>query len=68
MPAQMPVEATEHFGNLLLPFVEDMLNCEVDQDFESLQCREEVKGAIITSDGQLTPNFKYIQDLRNEQG
>uniref|UniRef100_A0A914EBA5 Saccharopine dehydrogenase (NAD(+), L-glutamate-forming) n=1 Tax=Acrobeloides nanus TaxID=290746 RepID=A0A914EBA5_9BILA len=68
MPAQMPVEATEHFGNLALPFIEDMLNCETDQPFDTLQCREEVKRAIITSDGELTPNFKYIQDLRAEQG
>ncbi|KAI6224429.1 hypothetical protein M3Y99_01399800 [Aphelenchoides fujianensis] len=67
MPAQMPLEATEQFGNLLFPYITDMLNCSTDQPFERLQCRPEVKNAIITSDGELTPNFKYIADLRQDQ-
>uniref|UniRef100_A0A914Z7W2 Saccharopine dehydrogenase (NAD(+), L-glutamate-forming) n=1 Tax=Panagrolaimus superbus TaxID=310955 RepID=A0A914Z7W2_9BILA len=67
MPAQMPVEATEQFGNLILPYVVDMLNCSTDQNFNKLQCRDEIKRAIITSDGELTPNYKYIADLRLEQ-
>lgn len=25
MPAQMPIEATEHFGNLVYPYVENMV-------------------------------------------
>lgn len=102
MPAQMPVEATEQFGNLVYPYVIDMvrnlkflsffiaggtcineiyvrrhlsgnksvffqLNCATDQNFSQLQCRDEIKRAIITSDGELTPNYKYIADLRLEQ-
>ncbi|KAK0398486.1 hypothetical protein QR680_002615 [Steinernema hermaphroditum] len=67
MPAQMPIEATEQFGNLLYPYIVDMLNCATDQSFDRLQCRNEVKGAIITSDGKLTPDFEYIADLRREQ-
>uniref|UniRef100_A0A915PET4 Saccharopine dehydrogenase (NAD(+), L-glutamate-forming) n=2 Tax=Meloidogyne TaxID=189290 RepID=A0A915PET4_9BILA len=67
MPAQLPVEASEQFGSLLLPYVMDLLNCSTDQPFNSLQCSEEVKRAIITTDGELTPNYKYIEELRNEQ-
>lgn len=67
MPAQLPVEASESFGHLLLPYMMDLLNCSTDQPFDSLQCRDEVKKAIITSDGELTSNFKYIEELRNEQ-
>ena len=67
MPAQMPIEATEQFGNLLYPYVMDMLNCSTDQDFERLSCRDSIKRAIITNNGDLTPNFKYISDLRREQ-
>lgn len=66
MPAQMPNEATEQFGNLLYPFIPDMLNCATDQSFKSLECREEIKRAIITSEGELTPDYKYIQKLRIE--
>uniref|UniRef100_A0A8R1UD23 Saccharopine dehydrogenase (NAD(+), L-glutamate-forming) n=1 Tax=Pristionchus pacificus TaxID=54126 RepID=A0A8R1UD23_PRIPA len=67
MPAQMPIEATEQFGNLLFPYIPDMLNCATDQNFTRLQCKEEVKNAIITSDGKLTPNFEYIADLRAQK-
>ncbi|KAI3418932.1 hypothetical protein GPALN_008027 [Globodera pallida] len=67
MPAQLPVEATEQFGSLLLPYMMDLLNCNTDQPFASLQCRDEIKRAIITSDGQLTPGYKYIDELRLEQ-
>ncbi|KAI6211451.1 Alanine dehydrogenase PNT and Saccharopine dehydrogenase domain containing protein [Aphelenchoides besseyi] len=67
MPAQLPLEATEQFGNLLFPYINDMLNCSTDQPFDNLQCRPEVKNAIITSDGKLTPNFRYIEDLRQDQ-
>ncbi|KAI6206438.1 Alanine dehydrogenase PNT and Saccharopine dehydrogenase domain containing protein [Aphelenchoides besseyi] len=67
MPAQLPLEATEQFGSLLFPYITDMLNCSTDQPFDHLQCRPEVKNAIITSDGKLTPNFRYIEDLRQDQ-
>lgn len=43
------------------------LNCATDQNFTRLQCKEEVKNAIITSDGKLTPNFEYIADLRAQK-
>ncbi|ETN81777.1 saccharopine dehydrogenase [Necator americanus] len=65
MPAQMPLEATEQFGNLLFPYIFDMLNCTTEQPFDRLTCRPEVKGAIITNGGMLTPNYEYISDLRN---
>ncbi|EPB71355.1 saccharopine dehydrogenase [Ancylostoma ceylanicum] len=65
MPAQMPLEATEQFGNLLFPYIFDMLNCTTEQPFDRLACRPEVKGAIITNEGKLTPNYEYIADLRS---
>ncbi|KAK6030158.1 saccharopine dehydrogenase [Ostertagia ostertagi] len=52
------------FGDLLYPYIFDMLNCATDQPFDRLSCREEVKGAIITTDGKLAPNYEYIADLR----
>lgn len=42
------------------------LNCSV-QTFDNLQCRDEVKRAIITWDGNLTPNYKYIDKLRKNK-
>ncbi|MFH4980033.1 hypothetical protein AB6A40_006742 [Gnathostoma spinigerum] len=66
MPAQMPFEATEQFGDLLFPYIIDMLNCATYLPFENLNCREEIKRAIITDNGKLTPNFSYIEELRRQ--
>ncbi|CAH8616680.1 unnamed protein product [Dicrocoelium dendriticum] len=44
MPTQLPVEASEHFGNVLFPYLSEM--------------------AVITSNGQLTPRYAYIDKLR----
>ncbi|CAD6199885.1 unnamed protein product [Caenorhabditis auriculariae] len=67
MPAQMPIEATEQFGNLLYPYVKDIMKCATNKAFDSLQCRDEVKNAIITDSGSLTPNYTYIEQLRKDQ-
>ncbi|VDM39180.1 unnamed protein product [Toxocara canis] len=64
MPAQMPYEATEAFGNLLYPYIIDMLNCSTDQPFDHLHCSEDIKRAIITNAGSLTPRYEYITELR----
>ncbi|VDK24061.1 unnamed protein product [Anisakis simplex] len=67
MPAQIPYEATEAFGDLLYPYITDMLNCATDQPFDQLHCCDDIKNAIITNDGALTPKFEYIADLRRKR-
>lgn len=67
MPAQIPREATEYFGSLLLPYIEEMLKSDAKTPFEDLKCSPVVKNAVITSNGELTPNFKYIQQLRTQR-
>ncbi|KAF6771943.1 hypothetical protein AHF37_07112 [Paragonimus kellicotti] len=37
---------------------------DATKPFADYNARPEVKNAIITSNGELTPNFKYIDDLR----
>uniref|UniRef100_A0A0M3HKI5 DUF1041 domain-containing protein n=1 Tax=Ascaris lumbricoides TaxID=6252 RepID=A0A0M3HKI5_ASCLU len=65
MPAQMPFEATEAFGDLLYPYIIDMvLNCSTDQAYNQLHCCEDIKRAIITDAGSLTPPYEYIAELR----
>ncbi|KAK3738778.1 hypothetical protein RRG08_035658 [Elysia crispata] len=64
MPAQIPREATEYFGSLLLPYVKDMLASDAKSSFEDYNCSSIVKNAVIASNGKLTPNYEYIADLR----
>ncbi|XP_065312549.1 alpha-aminoadipic semialdehyde synthase, mitochondrial-like isoform X2 [Gordionus sp. m RMFG-2023] len=68
MPTQIPIEATDFFGELLLPFIPDMLKLSTSKvPLEKIEISTVIKNAIIASDKKLTPNFAYIQELRNVQ-
>jgi len=64
MPTQLPREATDFFGSLLIPHMYDMLQSDATKSFEEHNFNHEVHGAVITSNGKLTPNFEYISTLR----
>ncbi|KAM4857725.1 alpha-aminoadipic semialdehyde synthase, mitochondrial isoform X3 [Urocitellus parryii] len=64
LPAQLPIEATEYFGDMLYPYVEEMLLSDASQPLESQNFSPVVRDAVITSNGTLTDKYKYIQKLR----
>lgn len=64
MPTQIPRESTDFFGDLLLPYSYDILKSDATQPLESHSFCPSVSGAIIASNGKLTTNYEYIQDLR----
>eukprot|EP00762_Andalucia_godoyi_P001925 ANDGO_06073.mRNA.1 Alpha-aminoadipic semialdehyde synthase len=66
LPAELPFQSSEFFGNSLLPFVKPIALSDGSASFEN-QANDlpaEVHKAIITSHGQLTPPFQYIAELR----
>lgn len=67
LPAQLPIEATEYFGDMLYPYVEEMLLSDASQPLESQNFSPVVRDAVITSNGLLTDKFKYIQKLRESR-
>ncbi|KAK2571068.1 Alpha-aminoadipic semialdehyde synthase [Acropora cervicornis] len=68
LPAQLPREATDYFGKLLVPWLQEMVDSDAKSPFEKQNhLTDTVKNAIITSNGQLAPNYKYIADLRKSQ-
>ena len=70
MPTQLPREATDFFGNLLLPHVEDILKSSAEKDFDEAEQKKMgpiVAGSVITTNGRLADKFKYIADLRREK-
>ncbi|CAG2186034.1 AASS [Mytilus edulis] len=66
MPAQIPKEATDFFGHLLFPKVKEMLKSDAIKPYEDFDTTPEIKNAVIASNGVLTPNHQYIQELRNK--
>ncbi|XP_036912408.1 alpha-aminoadipic semialdehyde synthase, mitochondrial isoform X3 [Sturnira hondurensis] len=67
LPAQLPIEATEYFGDMLYPYVEEMILSDATQPLESQNFSPVVRDAVITSNGTLPDKFKYIQKLRESR-
>ncbi|XP_054016004.1 alpha-aminoadipic semialdehyde synthase, mitochondrial [Hylaeus anthracinus] len=64
MPTQLPKESTDFFGNLLYPYVLDIIQSDAKTPLEEHHFSPAVHSAIIASNGRLTANFEYIQELR----
>mmetsp|Transcript_40997 Transcript_40997/g.53719 ORF Transcript_40997/g.53719 Transcript_40997/m.53719 type:complete len:119 (+) Transcript_40997:1096-1452(+) len=61
LPAEMPKEASNHFGSKLMPFVEAVVRSDFSRPFaEQSDLPEPIRNAIITAHGELTPDYNYI--------
>ncbi|RVE71268.1 hypothetical protein OJAV_G00050070 [Oryzias javanicus] len=67
LPAQLPIEATEYFGDRLFPYIWEMLPSNASRPLEEEDFSPQVRDAIITSNGTLTPKFEYIEKLRERR-
>lgn len=61
LPAELPRDSTDHFGDSLGPFLNDLANLDRGASFEELKLCPELKGAIIAWNGVLTPEYEYIR-------
>jgi len=62
LPAELPRESSQFFGDALLPFVKEITNVDFSKNFDNLKIRKELKNAIIAHNGQLTPDFSYLAE------
>ncbi|KAM4039169.1 alpha-aminoadipic semialdehyde synthase, mitochondrial [Anomaloglossus baeobatrachus] len=67
LPAQLPIEATEYFGDMLFPYVEEMLMSNATKPIDQEKFSPVVRDAVIASNGSLMPKYKYIQKLRESR-
>lgn len=67
LPAELPVEASNHFGEKLIPFIEALAKSNFDTPFDQQEdYAETIKNAVITCHGELTPKYSYIAKLREQ--
>jgi len=64
LPTELAWDATTHFGQQLAPFLENLAMSDIRKPFEENGLHNEMKKAVITHNGELTENFKYIIKLR----
>lgn len=67
MPTQLPLESTDMFGNLLFPYIMDIVRSDATKPVAEEEFSNTVQKAIIASNGKLRPDYEYIQELRKKQ-
>ena len=66
LPTSVPREASRHFSEALAPFVPALAEQDPSAPFEQWRAPSPITGACITSNGALTPSFRYIAKLRSQ--
>lgn len=61
LPCELPVEASDHFGDALLRFVPYIARCDWNRPLDELELPIEIKNAIIAHDGELTAAWKHLE-------
>ena len=60
LPTELPREASEYFGNELIPFVPQLARTNFQVPLEELNLPQEFQKAVIAHQGQLAPDYKYL--------
>jgi alanine dehydrogenase len=60
LPCEIPKESSIYFGNVLKPFVPAIARADFSATFDKCELPPEIKKAVITYQGELTPEYKYI--------
>jgi alpha-aminoadipic semialdehyde synthase len=60
LPCELPVDASQHFGDALLRFLPALARCDWSRPFETLDLQDEIRRAVIVHRGRLTPKYAYL--------
>jgi alpha-aminoadipic semialdehyde synthase len=61
LPSELPREASEDFSGVLREFVPSIAQADYSVPFEELALPPEIKRAVIVHKGELTPNYRYLE-------
>lgn len=60
LPTELPREASQFFGNELLPYLPNLAALDFGLPFDKLPISADFRKAIIVHQGELTPAFRYL--------
>ncbi|CAG9315576.1 unnamed protein product [Blepharisma stoltei] len=66
LPSELPRDASEHFSHKILGYVRELAWDNANKPFEEMSLHPEIKHAMETCHGDLTPSFQYIKELRKK--
>ena len=61
LPCEIPVDASQHFGDVLLRFLPALARCDWSRPFEALDVQDEIRRAVVVHRGRLTPKYAYLE-------
>jgi alpha-aminoadipic semialdehyde synthase len=61
LPCELPVDASQHFGDALLRFLPALSRADWTEPFETLELQDEIRRAVVVHRGRLTPNYAHLE-------
>jgi alpha-aminoadipic semialdehyde synthase len=62
LPTEFAREASESFSEMLGYFMPELINADFSQDFDNFSIDRRLKRAFILYQGELTPDFQYLEE------
>lgn len=62
LPAELPRDASAEFSTALTPFLPGIIEADLSKSFSECEFPEEIKKAVIVYKGELTPDYKYLEE------
>ncbi|MEI7500681.1 MAG: bifunctional lysine ketoglutarate reductase /saccharopine dehydrogenase family protein [Bacteroidota bacterium] len=63
LPAELPRDSSDGFADVLVNFVKPIADADFDEHFDDLDLPKPIKKALILHKGELTPDYKYIEEF-----
>jgi alpha-aminoadipic semialdehyde synthase len=61
LPAELPRDSSEGFSDVLVNYIKPISDCDFSEHFEYLDLPKAIKKALILHNGELTPDFRYLE-------
>ena len=65
LPSELPRDSSNGFGDVLVNFVKPIADADFNENFEDLDLPKAIKKALILHRGELTPDYKYLEEFIN---
>lgn len=61
LPSELPRDSSSGFADALVNFIKPIADCDFSEPFEDLDIPRAIKKALILHQGELTPDYKYLE-------
>ena len=62
LPAELPRDSSDGFADVLVNFVKPIADADFAEAYEDLDLPKAIKKALILHNGELTPDYKYLEE------